>query len=132
MSGRRHGAAVGRHRSTGCLGAVAIMAWLACASTYAQSAGEWGSSEQIWRETCRYCHDNGVARELRGAGLSPQAIVTAVRTGPRAMPSFTPSEISDQELEQLAEWVAQQKAPSTRSIDRATRASRHGSRERRR
>ncbi len=110
--------------------ALAAAMGLACSLARAQSAGEWGTSEQLWRETCRYCHDNGVARELRGAGLSPQAIVTAVRTGPRAMPSFTPSQISDQELEQLAKWVSSQKAPVSQSIDRASRASRHGSRER--
>jgi mono/diheme cytochrome c family protein len=109
---------------------IALAAALACSLTWAQSAGEWGSSEQLWRETCRYCHDNRVARELRGAGLSPQAIVAAVRAGPKAMPSFAPSEISDQELEQLAKWVSSQKPPVSQSIDRASRASRHGSRER--
>lgn len=96
----------------------------------AQSAGEWGSPAQLWRATCHYCHDDGVARELRGAGLSPQAIETAVRLGPKAMPSFTPSQITDPELEQLAEWISTQKAPAQQPADRASRESRHGSRER--
>lgn len=96
----------------------------------AQSAGEWSGSEQLWRATCRYCHDGKVATELRGAGLAPQAIVTAVRTGPKAMPSFTASQISDQELEQLAQWVSSQKAPASAPADRATRTPRHGSRQR--
>ena len=103
---------------------------LACPLAHAQSAGEWGSPEQLWRAACRYCHDNGIARELRGAGLSSQAIVTAVRTGPKAMPSFTSSQISDRELEQLAQWVSTQKSPPSQSIDRSGRESRHGSRER--
>jgi cytochrome c5 len=99
-------------------------------TAHAQAAGEWGSSEQLWRETCRYCHDNHLARELRGAGLTPQAIVTAVRAGPRAMPSFLPSQISNGELEQLAQWVSQQKAPTQQTIDQSSRRSRHGSRQR--
>ncbi|HEY2591925.1 MAG TPA: cytochrome c [Steroidobacteraceae bacterium] len=103
---------------------------LACPCAGAQSAGEWGSSAQLWRATCSYCHDNGVARELRGAGLTPQAVATAVRVGPKAMPSFTTSQISDRELEQLAEWMSTQKPPAPQAIDRSTRESRHGSRER--
>lgn len=107
----------------------AVAAWLACAPARAQSAGEWGNSEQIWRQTCRYCHDGRVARELRGAGLAPQAIVTAVRAGPKAMPSFTPSQISDHELEQLAQWVATQKVPTPPANDR-DRTPRHSTRQR--
>lgn len=110
--------------------AVVMAAALAGPVAQAQSAGEWGSPEQLWRAACRYCHDNGIARELRGAGLSSQAIVTAVRTGPKAMPSFTSSQISDRELEQLAAWVSLQKAPAPQAADRSTRESRHGSRER--
>lgn len=110
--------------------ACALTTLLACPGAHAQSAGEWGSPAQLWRATCSYCHDNGVARELRGAGLSQQAVATAVRVGPKAMPSFTASQISDRELEQLAEWMSTQKAPAPQPIDRSTRESRHGSRDR--
>ena len=103
---------------------------LACAGAHAQSAGEWSSPAQLWRATCSYCHDNGIARELRGAGLTPAAVATAVRGGPKAMPSFTTSQISDRELEQLAEWMSTQKPPAPQSIDRSTRESRHSSRDR--
>ncbi|HYK25013.1 MAG TPA: cytochrome c [Steroidobacteraceae bacterium] len=110
--------------------AFALATLFACPGAYAQSAGEWSSPAQLWRATCSYCHDNGVARELRGAGLTPQAVATAVRAGPKAMPSFTTSQISDRELEQLAEWMNTQKAPVPQPTDRSTRESRHGSRER--
>ncbi len=108
-------------------GVAVLLAW---SGAEAQSAGGWASSAQLWRATCSYCHDNGIARELRGAGLTPQAVATAVRTGPNAMPSFTASQISDRELEQLAAWMSTQKAPAPQTIDRSTRESRHGSRER--
>lgn len=110
--------------------ALALAALLVCGGAHAQSAGEWAGPEQLWRATCRYCHDNEIAGELRGAGLAPPAIVTAVRVGPKAMPSFTPSEISNGELERLAEWLSMQKAPPSQSADRSTRESRHGARER--
>lgn len=110
--------------------APALALFLAWTGAHAQSSGEWSGPEQLWRATCRYCHDNGVARELRGAGLAQQAIVSAVRVGPKAMPSFTQSQISDRELEQLAAWVAMQKAPAPPSVERSTRESRHGARER--
>ncbi|HXS27344.1 MAG TPA: cytochrome c [Steroidobacteraceae bacterium] len=117
-------------RRRGAVLAIALAASLAASGARAQSAGEWGSPAQLWRATCRYCHGDGVARELRGAGLSPQAIETAVRSGPKAMPSFAPSQISDPELEQLAEWISTQKAPAQQPVDRSSRESRHGSRER--
>lgn len=110
--------------------ALAVAALLACSGVHAQSAGEWSSPEQLWRATCRYCHDNAIAQELRGAGLASQAIVTAVRVGPKAMPSFAPSQISNQELEQLAQWLVTQKAPIPQAAERSTRESRHGARER--
>jgi hypothetical protein len=123
-----------RHRSrtasAAVLGAL-VTAGLSSLPARAQSAGEWGSSEQLWQVTCRYCHDNRVAGELRGAGLTPQAIVTAVRTGPKAMPSFTPSQISDHELDQLAQWVALQKAPAPSPALRE-RTPRHSTRQRER
>jgi mono/diheme cytochrome c family protein len=109
----------------------------ACAGTmffshvaYAQSAGEWRNSRQLWSETCRYCHNDRLAPELRGQGLAPRAIATAVRKGINGMPSFAPSVVSDAELAQLAEWLAAQHKPSAGEPEQAGRTPRHGSRER--
>jgi mono/diheme cytochrome c family protein len=113
----------------GGLAALAI-ALLATAAARAQSAGEWRSSRELWRETCGYCHNDRVARELRGTGISARLLISAVRSGPGGMPSFAPSEVSDAELEQLAEWIAAQPSPSASSSDRGARTPRHGSRER--
>jgi len=109
------------------------LAWAAAllvpTAAQAQSAGEWPSSQQLWRETCSYCHNDHVARELRGTGLTAQAIATAVRSGPGTMPTFAPSEVSDAELERLAQWLTAQRKP-TADADRSARTPRHGSRER--
>ena len=120
--------------------AVTLLAWSASFSgiaslldptlARAQSAGEWRSSRALWSETCHYCHDDRVAPDLRGTGLSPQAIAASVRGGINGMPSFAPSVLSDAELTQLAEWLASQHKPAASDGDRAARTARHGSRER--
>jgi hypothetical protein len=95
-----------------------------------QSAGEWHSPRQLWRETCSYCHNERVAPELRGGGVSAGALISAVRKGPDAMPSFAPSVVSDTELQQLAQWLTSQPKPAPAAADGTGRTPRHGSRER--
>lgn len=111
-------------------GVAAALLLAACAAVHAQSAGEWASGAQLWRDTCRYCHDGNVAAELRGAGLAAQAIASAVRHGPRAMPSFAPSEISDRDLEQLTAWIRAQPKPTPPQPAEPERTPRHETRQR--
>ncbi len=99
-------------------------------AAHAQSAGEWASGAQLWSDTCRYCHDGKIAPELRGAGLSAQAIASAVRHGPGAMPAFAPSVIGDEDLEQLAEWIHAQPKPAPPQTDESERTPRHQTRQR--
>jgi cytochrome c5 len=106
------------------LGPAALLAPLVAR---AQSAGEWRSSEQLWRATCAYCHNDHLAAELRGTSISAQAIAGAVRAGPNAMPSFTGTQISDGELHALADWLTRQKRPAAEETDRVPR---HSTRER--
>ena len=106
---------------------VAALLALACTAAEAQSAGEWRSSEQLWRATCAYCHNEHVAPELRGSALTAQVITGAVRGGPKAMPSFAGSQISDNELNALADWLIHQKRPASEPNDRVPR---HSSRDR--
>jgi Cytochrome C oxidase, cbb3-type, subunit III len=105
------------------------VALLGTPAVLGQSVGEWQGPRQLWREICSYCHNERVAPELRGASLSAQALISAVRKGPNAMPSFTPSVVSDTELEQLARWLVSQPKPPAQA-DRGGRTPRHSSRER--
>jgi len=102
---------------------------LLCLGARAQTAGEWRSSEQLWRDTCAYCHNDHLAPELRGTALTAQAITGAVRLGPRAMPSFPTDQISDAELDALAGWLARSKRPPPPE-DSTDRAPRHANRDR--
>jgi|GEM_PF-4554161 len=68
--------------------------------------------DAIWRATCGYCHGSVPgAPELRGIGLSEEAVVTVARQGAPGMPVFHASEISDADLRVLARWIAKQPTP---------------------
>ncbi|NBC38132.1 cytochrome c [Novosphingobium sp. FSY-8] len=66
--------------------------------------------EAIYVRTCGYCHGAHVAPIIRGRGLPAEMVELYVRTGPRGMPAFRPTEISPAELKALAVWVSQSKA----------------------
>ena len=60
---------------------------------------------RLWAAQCAYCHDTGVAPQLRGRGLSALAVEQIVRRGGVQMPAFTPSTLSPAELVRLSRWV---------------------------
>lgn len=81
----------------------------------ADSASAGGASTPrapavIYAKTCGYCHGQHVAPVIRGRNLPPEVIAQYVRSGPRAMPAFRPTEISDAELKALTQWVSTSKA----------------------
>jgi len=69
------------------------------------------SANQVWEDSCGYCHDNGIGPELRGRRLAFETIRAWTRYGLRQMPAFAESAISDTELAALGEWIATQPAP---------------------
>lgn len=66
--------------------------------------------EAIYAKTCGYCHGARVAPVIRGRKLPVEVITSCVRSGPRAMPAFRPTEISNAELAALAKWISTSKA----------------------
>lgn len=77
---------------------------------YAGVASPPREPAMIYAKTCGYCHGQHVAPVIRGRNLPPEVIAQYVRSGPRAMPAFRPTEISDAELKALAQWVSTSKA----------------------
>ena len=59
----------------------------------------------IWRSSCAYCHQGSKVAPPIPAGIDPAALKPLVRNGSGAMPPFHRSEISDGELDALAEWI---------------------------
>lgn len=59
----------------------------------------------IYAKVCGYCHGSNVGPVILGRHLQADSTRLLVRTGPRAMPAFRPTEITDAELDSLARWI---------------------------
>lgn len=81
-------------------------------SAGAQSAGDVARAEKTFSATCGYCHITGVGPELKGKNLPPEIFTYFARHGNQGMPAFRPSDISDQDLSNLAEYLSKSKAPT--------------------
>jgi mono/diheme cytochrome c family protein len=77
----------------------------ACGASNAPPSDTPRPPEQVYRETCGYCHGANVGPVIRGRQLPPAAVRPIVRQGSNAMPAFRPTEISDSELDALAVWL---------------------------
>jgi mono/diheme cytochrome c family protein len=66
----------------------------------------WKDGAEVYAKVCAYCHEEQVGPALRGRDLDPIYIRLIVRNGDRAMPAFRASEIDDESLEKLAEYVS--------------------------
>jgi mono/diheme cytochrome c family protein len=66
----------------------------------------WKDGAEIYAKVCAYCHDTGVGPAIRGSGLDPSVIGFYVRRGSRAMPAFRASEIDDEALAKLGEYLS--------------------------
>ena len=66
-------------------------------------------AEQIYLETCSYCHDHGIAPVITGRQLPAVRLTTVIRNGLNAMPAFRPTDISDSELESVTTWISNTK-----------------------
>lgn len=86
-----------------------LPAMVAC-SGIAEAGPAPRSPETLYVRTCGYCHGKHVAPIIRGRGLPVDVIEQYVRTGPRGMVAFRPTEISDVELKALAKWLNASKA----------------------
>ena len=91
----------------------------ALASNAAGQAKAPRSAEQLYEASCAYCHGpggwgtrtlakrapEGQAELLERQNLPAALTEMVVRRGIGSMPQFTPTDISDEELERLARWL---------------------------
>lgn len=71
------------------------------------------SGNHLYDTVCGQCHETGVGPMLRGRQLPPGLIIPIVRNGMAAMPAFATSQISDEELAEVAALIAESPAPQT-------------------
>lgn len=62
--------------------------------------------ERIYTKVCSHCHDTRVGPEILGRQLPASYVEHVVRHGYRAMPAFRASEIDEQALAGVVEWVS--------------------------
>ncbi len=79
-------------------------------SHVAQEGYAWKDGAEVYQKLCALCHETKIGPVILGRGHDPLLISYMVRHGNRAMPAFRESEIDDQTLEKLAEYVS--KAPA--------------------
>jgi mono/diheme cytochrome c family protein len=86
---------------------VAMMADIApaAAETNPEKGFRWGNGAEVYSKVCSYCHEGQVGPRLFGRELPPEYTRTIVRNGSKAMPPFRPSEIDDESLAKLAEYI---------------------------
>lgn len=75
------------------------------------SAGfAWKDGAEIYGKICAYCHETQVGPPIRNRELPINYIRTIVRNGNRAMPAFRSSEIDDESLTKLADFISKTEA----------------------
>ena len=66
----------------------------------------WKDGAEIYAKTCAYCHETDVGPSIRNRELPIEYIRIIVRNGSRAMPAFRLSEIGDESLVKLADFLS--------------------------
>ncbi len=66
----------------------------------------WKDGPEVYAKVCSYCHDQQIGPVIRGRSLPPEYISAVVRNGNRAMPAFRASEIDDESLKKVAEYIS--------------------------
>ena len=66
----------------------------------------WKDGSEIYSKICAYCHEERVGPRILKRGLPSEYIQVIVRSGRRAMPAFRSSEIDDESLAKLAEFIS--------------------------
>lgn len=66
----------------------------------------WKDGAEIYAKICAYCHETQVGPPIRNRALPPEYIRMVVRNGKQAMPAFRASEIDDESLARLADFIS--------------------------
>lgn len=86
------------------VGAFALAFLTPIGVVHADSSGEWKSGKEAYEKVCAYCHEKGVGPAIKGRGAPPE-YWAVVRYGRRAMPPFRSTEMSDEVLTQVMDYI---------------------------
>lgn len=79
-------------------------------TAWGDGSGDWRSGAEVYEKVCGYCHEPQYNIGPMIRGLPPEYVRFVVRHGLRAMPPFRHTEIDDQALAMLVEYL-QREAP---------------------
>lgn len=81
------------------------------ASVYAAgSAAPDDKGRHFYEKVCSRCHETGIGPVLLGRDLPPIFFTTMARLGRGAMPAFRISDVDDETLQAVAEYLSKTKA----------------------
>lgn len=86
---------------------------IASSAIAAQKLGEYQSDrapEVVYAKVCGYCHGKNVGPIILGRNLDTDMIKAVARHGRNGMPAFRPTEVSNAELDALANWISKSPA----------------------
>lgn len=110
-------------------GAAGVVLGLACGTAFAQDGlDQHAAGRTVYAKWCAPCHDPGVTHPgthalsvkyqgvksgvlLEWKDLTPDTVKYLVRHGISVMPQFRKTEISDQELDELAKFLSRNTPP---------------------
>jgi mono/diheme cytochrome c family protein len=75
-----------------------------------RSGFAWKDGAEIYAKICAYCHEVQVGPQILNRELPATYISAIVRNGSRAMPPFRTSEIDDESLAKLADFISKNEA----------------------
>jgi (+)-pinoresinol hydroxylase len=117
---------------TACRSGAMVLLWLACATTaVAQDAAATEKGRETYQYWCATCHGAGpghpgtaaLTAKYKGAlpgllddrtDLTPQGVKSVVRKGVSVMPFFRKTELSDADLEVVAQYLTRRREPTRR------------------
>lgn len=65
---------------------------------------------RFYEKVCARCHEAGIGPVLLGRGLPPVLFTTIARAGLNGMPAFRVSDVDDETLQAVADYLATSKA----------------------
>ena len=84
-------------------------------ATAANSAttSDLNKGEVFYAKVCGRCHETGIGPVLRGRGMPAAFYIAFARNGMNAMPAFRVTDVDDETLAAVAEWLSGSAAPTT-------------------
>jgi len=87
-------------------GAILLALGFAASAQAAGPAADQDKGRRFYEKVCARCHEAGIGPVLLGRGLPPAIFTTIARSGLNAMPAFRVTDVDDDTLQAVAEYLS--------------------------